>query len=121
MRSELPLKPCERSVADIVRDADYVGVLARPKDVGEAMRNALEEAGAKRFDVIICRRENTNKVWKYVLAFAAQIRMQFVIWRARHPVVFQDSFCVANYPIRFFSAEKHFFAVANGKAELLPE
>ena len=120
MRSELPLKPCERSIAEIVRDADYVGVLARPKDVGEAMRNALLEAGAKRFDVIICRRENTNKVWKYVLAFAAQIRMQFIIWRAKHPVVFQDPFCVANYPIRFFSAEKYFFAAANGKAEVLP-
>ena len=121
MRSELPLKPCERSIAEIVRDADYVGVLARPKDVGEAMRNALLEAGAKRFDVIICRRENTNKVWKYVLAFAAQIRMQFIIWRAKHPVVFQDPFCVANYPIRFFSAEKYFFAAANGKAEILPD
>ena len=121
MRSELPLKPCERSIAEIVRDADYVGVLARPKDVGEAMRTALKEAGAKRFDVIICRRENTNKVWKYVLAFAAQIKMQFVIWRAKHPVVFQDPFCVANYPLRFFSAEKHFFAAADGKAELLPE
>ena len=121
MRNELPLTPPSRTIAEIVRDADYVGVLARPRDVGEAMRNALKEAGAKRFDVIICRRENTNKVWKYVLAFAAQIRMQFIIWRAKHPVVFQDSFCVANYPIRFFSAEKYFFAAANGKAEVLPE
>ena len=121
LRGELPLTPVARTIAEIVRDADYVGVLARPKDVGEAMRNALMEAGAKRFDVIICRRENTNKVWKYVLAFAAQIRMQFIIWRAKHPVVFQDPFCVANYPIRFFSAEKHFFAAADGKAELLPE
>ena len=120
MRNELPLKPPSRTIAEIVRDADYVGVLARPKDVGEAMRNALQEAGAKRFDVIICRRENTNKVWKYVLAFAAQIRMQFIIWCAKHPVVFQDPFCVANYPLRFFSAEKHFFAAADGKAELLP-
>ena len=120
MRNELPLKPPSRTIAEIVRDADYVGVLARPKDVGEAMRNALKEAGAKRFDVIICRRENTNKVWKYVLAFAAQIRMQFIIWCAKHPVVFQDPFCVANYPLRFFSAEKHFFAAADGKAELLP-
>lgn len=121
MRGELPLTPPSRTIAEIVRDADYVGVLARPKDVGEAMRNAIREAGAKRFDVIICRRENTNKVWKYVLAFAAQIRMQFIIWRAKKPVVFQDPFCVANYPIRFFSAEKHFFAAADGKAELLPE
>lgn len=121
MRGELPLTPPSRTIAEIVRDADYVGVLARPRDVGEAMRNAIREAGAKRFDVIICRRENTNKVWKYVLAFAAQIRMQFIIWRAKKPVVFQDPFCVANYPIRFFSAEKHFFAAADGKAELLPE
>ena len=41
-------------------------------------------------------------------------------WRAKHPVVFQDPFCVANYPIRFFSAEKFFFAAANGKAEVFP-
>ena len=115
----------ERTPARDVRRGRFVrkrdlSVEDVPKDVGEAMRNALAEAGAKRVDVIICRRENTNKVWKYVLAFAAQIRMQFVIWRARHPVVFQDSFCVANYPIRFFSAEKYFFAAANGKAEVLP-
>ncbi len=121
MRSELPLKPCTRTIAEIVKDADYVGALARPKDVGEAMVNALKEAGAKNFHVIICRRENTNKVWKYVLAFAAQIRMQFAIWRAKRPVVFQDPFCVANYPLRFFSAEKYFFAASGGKVEILPD
>ena len=120
MRVDLPLVPCPRTIREIVRDADYVGVLARPKEVGEAMAKALAEAGAKRFDVIICRRDGVNKVWKYVLAFAAQIRMQFAIWRAEKPVVFQDSFCVARYPLRFFSAEKHFFAAANGKAEVLP-
>lgn len=120
MRNELPLVPCSRSVAEIVKDSDYVGVLARPREVGEAMAEALKAAGVGRFDVIVCRRENTNKVWKYVLAFAAQIRMQFAVWRARKPIVFQDSFCVGNYPLRFFGAEKHFFAATDGKVEILP-
>ncbi len=121
LRNELPLKPCLRSIAEIVRESDCVGVLARPRDVGQAMVNALEEAGAKNVRVIICRRANTNKVWKYILAFVGQIRLQFAIWRAKKPVVFQDSFCVGNYPLRFFGAERHFFAASAGKVEVLPE
>jgi hypothetical protein len=120
MRAELPLTPCPRTIAELVENADYVGVLARPKEVGEAMANALKAAGAENVRVIICRRENTNKVWKYVLAFAAQIAMQFAVWRAKKPVVFQDSFCVVNYPLRLSGAEKHFFAASGGKAEVLP-
>lgn len=121
MRSELPLVPCARTLEEIVREADFVGVLARPRVVGETMENALRAAGVKNVETIICRRENTNKIWKYVLAFAAQIRMQFKIWRAKKPVVFQDSFCIGNYPIRFWSAEKHFFAASGGNVEILPK
>lgn len=120
MRSELPLKPCEKSIAELVREADCVGVLARPKEVGDAMVAALVAAGAKNLHVIICRQPGMNKVWKYVRAFAAQIRLQFAIWRAKKPVVFQDSFCVWHYPLCIVGAEKHFFAAANGKAEILP-
>jgi len=121
LRSELPLTPCSRSVAEIVEGSDCIGVLARPPEVGEAMVHALVEAGAKNVRVIICRRENMNKVWKYLLAFAGQIRLQFAIWRAKKPVVFQDLFCVGSYPLRFFGAERHFFAASNGKVEILPE
>jgi hypothetical protein len=121
MRGELPLSPCRHTIAELVEGADCVGVLARPKEVADAMSDALRSAGAKNVRVIICRRENTNKVWKYVLAFAAQISMQFAVWRAKKPVVFQDSFCVGNYPLRLFCAEKHFFAASNGKVEILPK
>ena len=121
MRAELPLSPCGRTLAEMVKGSDCVGVLARPRDVGAAMADALAEIGVENVKVIICRRENTNKIWKYVLAFAAQIRLQLSIWRAKKPVVFQDSFCVDNYPLRFFGAEKHFFAASNGKVEILPK
>lgn len=121
LRKDLPLTPCPRTIAELVNGSDCVGILARPKEVGDAMDKAVRAAGAKNVHTIICRRPNTNKVWKYVLAFAAQIRLQFAIWRAKRPVVFQDSFCVGRYPLRITGAEKHFFAAANGKAEILPE
>lgn len=120
MRADLPLPVANKTVRELVADADFVGVLARPEEIAAAMRTELAAAGVGSPQVVVCWPHGVKSFGNACRAFFAQLRMQIRIWRARNPVVFQDCFCIKKYPLRFFCRRKVFFTASNGKVEIIP-
>lgn len=120
MRADLPLPVVNKSVRELVADADFVGVLARPEEIAAAMRTELAAAGVGSPQVIVCWPHGVKSFGNACRAFFAQLQMQIRIWQAHNPVVFQDCFCIKKYPLRFFCRRKVFFTASNGKVEIVP-
>lgn len=120
MRTDLRLPSGGKTVRELVADADFVGVLARPEEIAAAMRTELSAAGVSDPQVIVCWPHGVKSFSTACRAFFAQLRMQIRIWRAHAPVVFQDCFCVRDYPLRLFCRRKVFFTASNGKVEIIP-
>lgn len=120
MRADLQLPAVGKTVRELVADADFVGVLARPEEIAAAMRTELLAVGVSDPQVIVCWSHGVKSFGNACRAFFAQLWMQIRIWRARNPVVFQDCFCIRKYPLRFFCRRKVFFTASNGKVEIIP-
>lgn len=119
MRRELPIGQVWESIAELVTDADFIGVLAAREKVADALLKELVAAGVRNPHAAV--RQRCHGPFAPLRMAFAHLALQVRVWRARRPVVFQDCFCIGSYPLRLFCSNRHFFAAANGQVSLVPD